>query len=158
MSATNGWATPSSCALRAFGDGTLCRRLIDRRHPVTHFTPEEGLALLKRLAALLSTAVLSAAPAHAFPIVGGNGLCPNGWALVNYLQSNYPGIQSIGAVRSDPLPDHPSGHAIDVMVGRDTLLGNQINADVLAQRARFGVVYTMWQVAHHLDHVHVTVS
>lgn len=114
--------------------------------------------MLKRITALLSAAVIAAAPAQAVPIVGGNGLCPNGWAVVNYIQAAYPGVLSIGGVREDPLPDHPSGHAVDIMVGRDTLLGNQINADLLGQRARFAIVYTLWQVPGHYDHVHVTVS
>lgn len=95
--------------------------------------------------------------ANAVPETGMAGLCPNAVNLVAYLTDTYPGIQSIGGVRRDPLPDHPSGHALDIMVGGNTALGNQINADVKAQADRFGVKYTLWQVAHHYDHVHVTV-
>lgn len=113
---------------------------------------------MKRAATLAAIAITLAPSAHAFPVVGGNGLCPNGWAVINYVQATYPGVQSVGGVRPDALPDHPSGHAVDIMIGRDTLLGNQINADLLGQRARFGIVYTMWQVPGHYDHVHVTVA
>ena len=85
------------------------------------------------------------------------GLVPNAGALAAYISATYPGVQAIGGVRADPLPDHPSGHAIDIMIG-DMDLGDAINADVQRQAGRFGVVYTMWRVANHFNHVHVTVS
>lgn len=102
-------------------------------------------------------ALPSSAPASAVPLVGGNGLCPNAWVLASYIMDAYPGAQSIGGVRSDSLPDHPSGHALDIMIGSDMGLGDAINADVQAQAGRFGVKYTMWRVANHFNHVHVTV-
>lgn len=43
------------------------------------------------------------------------------------------------------------------MVGGNSSLGHTINNDVLAQRGRFGVKYTLWMVANHYDHVHITV-
>ncbi len=92
------------------------------------------------------------------PTVGMGGLVPNARALAAYIMATYPGVQSIGGVRSDPLPDHPSGRAIDIMIGGNMALGDAINADVQAQAARFGVSYTMWRVASHYDHVHITVS
>jgi hypothetical protein len=100
---------------------------------------------------------LSTGSARAVPLVGGYGLVPNAWALADYIRNTYPGVQSIGGVRSDPLPDHPSGRAIDIMVGNNTGLGNAIHADILSQSDRFGVSYTLWQVAYHYDHIHVTV-
>lgn len=106
----------------------------------------------------LALALATAPAAQAVPpIVGGNGLCPNAWSLAEYIRANYPGVQSIGGVRSDPLPDHPSGHAIDIMVGANTALGNQIKADIQGQSGRFGVRYILWQTAAHYDHIHVTV-
>lgn len=114
--------------------------------------------MIKRLATAATAAVLTAPAAGAVPIVGGNGLCPNASALAQYVRANYPGVLSIGGVRSDPLPDHPSGHAIDIMVGVNSGLGDTINADVQRQAARFGVRYTLWRVAAHFDHVHVTVA
>jgi hypothetical protein len=86
------------------------------------------------------------------------GLVPNARALAAYVADNYPGVQAIGGVRADPLPDHPSGHAIDIMIGWNSVLGDAINADIQGQPGRFGVVYTLWRVANHYDHVHVTVS
>lgn len=92
------------------------------------------------------------------PTVGMGGLVPNAKMLAAYIISTYPGVQSIGGVRADPLPDHPSGRAIDIMIGSDMALGDAINADVQNQAARFGVSYTMWRVANHFNHVHVTVN
>jgi hypothetical protein len=96
--------------------------------------------------------------ARAVPLIGGSGLVPNAANLASYIRANYPGVQSIGGVRSDPYPDHPSGRAIDIMVGGDTGLGNAIHADILSQSGNFGVSYTLWQVAAHYDHIHVTVN
>ena len=97
-------------------------------------------------------------PGGAVPTVGMGGLVPNARILAAYIIATYPGVQTIGGVRSDSLPDHPSGHAIDIMIGADMGLGDVINADVQSQAARFGVKYTMWRVANHFNHVHVTVS
>ena len=63
-----------------------------------------------------------------------NGLCPNASTLDQYLAATYPGVQSIGGVRSDSRPDHPSGHALDIMIGSDMGLGDAINADVKVRR------------------------
>ena len=97
-------------------------------------------------------------PGAAIPTVGMSGLVPNARLLAAYIIATYPGVQSIGGVRADYLPDHPSGHAIDIMIGFDMGLGDAINADVQSQAGRFGVAYTMWRVANHFNHVHVTVS
>ena len=97
-------------------------------------------------------------PGAAIPTVGMSGLVPNARILAAYIIATYPGVQSIGGVRADALPDHPSGHAIDIMIGSDMALGDAINADVQSQPGRFGVAYTMWRVANHFNHVHVTVS
>lgn len=97
-------------------------------------------------------------PGGAIPTVGMGGLIPNARALAAYIIDTYPGVQSIGGVRADPIPDHPSGHAIDIMIGSDMALGDAINADIQSQSGRFNVRYTMWRVANHFNHVHVTVD
>lgn len=114
---------------------------------------------MTRMLAALSAAVmlLTAPAAQAVPLVGGGGLGPNAVALAAYIQATYPGVSSIGGVRSDRLPDHPSGHALDIMVYGNTALGNAIHSDIVSQSGRFGVKYTLWQVPAHYDHVHVTV-
>jgi hypothetical protein len=76
--------------------------------------------------------------------------------LAQYISGNYPGVQSIGGVRADRLPDHPSGRAIDIMVG-NMGLGDTIAADVRSQVGRFGVKYVLWRVTDHFNHVHVSV-
>ena len=110
------------------------------------------------------------------PITGAAGLTANAAALAHYIQTTYPNVASIGGVRSDPLPDHPSGHAVDVMVFGNTALGNTIAADILNKAARFHVRYAIWEetyrtpsgirrwmadrgsvTANHYDHVHLTV-
>lgn len=95
--------------------------------------------------------------AHAFPVVGGNGLVPDAWALVQWAQDNYPGITSVGGVRADHLPDHPSGHAVDLMVP-NLDYGDQVYAAVMENRATFNVRYVLWRVPNHYNHVHVTVD
>jgi len=107
-------------------------------------------------ATALFVALITAGHAQAVPEVGMNGLCPNAWQLTQYIADTYPGVQSIGGVRQDRLPDHPSGHAIDIMVG-DLALGDAIAADVAAQSGRFAVKYILWKVPDHWNHVHVTV-
>ncbi|MGI9125752.1 MAG: hypothetical protein ACR2JM_13525 [Mycobacterium sp.] len=113
------------------------------------------IALATITAGLIAT---SSATASAVPLVGTNGLSPNAWNLLQYITDTYPGVQSIGGVRADARPDHPSGHALDIMIGSDMGLGDAINADVQSQSDRFGVVYTMWREAGHFNHVHVTVA
>lgn len=97
-------------------------------------------------------------PGAAVPTVGMAGLIPDAKALAAYIIATYPGVQAIGGVRADPIPDHPSGHAIDIMIGSDMALGDAINADVQSQSGRFHVRYTMWRVPSHFNHVHVTVD
>jgi len=116
---------------------------------------------MKKIALATITAALianSSAIASAVPTVGMGGLVPNAKALADYIMSTYPGVQSIGGVRADSRPDHPSGRALDIMIGSDMGLGDAINADIQSQAGRFGVEYTMWRVANHFNHVHVTVS
>jgi hypothetical protein len=111
---------------------------------------------VKRIAAVAGLAVLTTPTAQAFPIVGGQGLVPNARAIVDYVQSTYPAVESIGGVRSDTLPDHPSGRAVDIMVG-NLGLGDAIYADICSQKARFNIAYCMWRVADHFSHVHISV-
>ena len=111
-------------------------------------------AVLTEPPAAVMSALGYAAP---IPTVGMVGLVPNARILVAYIMATYPGVQSIGGVRPDPIPDHPSGHAIDVMIGSDMALGDVINADVQSQAARFGLKYTMWRVANHFNHIHICV-
>ena len=111
------------------------------------------VALLKTRYGMLTPAEQALlGPGAAIPTVGMGGLVPNARVLAAYIIATYPGVQSIGGVRADALPDHPSGHAIDIMIGSDMGLGDAINADIQSQSGRFGVAYTMWRGGHHLNH------
>ena len=112
--------------------------------------------MLKTLSTIGVVAALALAPTtNAAPLVGGGGLTPNAWTVVNFVQANYPGVNSIGGVRPcDRIGEHCAGRAIDVMVGNNTALGNTINNAV---RGLPVVKYTLWQVANHYDHIHISV-
>lgn len=128
---------------------------MDIEIPLLAFGAMKKIALATLTAAFMAT---SSAIASAVPTVGMGGLVPNARALADYIMATYPGVQSIGGVRADSRPDHPSGRALDIMIGSDMGLGDAINADIQSQAGRFGVEYTMWRVANHFNHVHVTVS
>ena len=116
-----------------------------------------GKGMITKISAATAVAVLSAPLAHAVPEVGMNGLCPNAWNLAQYIAANYPGVQSIGGVRADRLPDHPSGHAIDIMIGANMGLGDMIASYVNSNFSTYSVKYVLWRVPDHFNHVHVTV-
>jgi TP901 family phage tail tape measure protein len=94
-----------------------------------------------------------------------------------------PQLQSIGGVRSDSLPYHPSGRALDIMIPNyDTpegaALGSQIKAYLMDNAEAFGLEDVIWQqywqpgdgsmgnrmgdrgsdTQNHMDHVHATVA
>ncbi|MGO9382683.1 MAG: hypothetical protein ACLP4W_11495 [Mycobacterium sp.] len=87
----------------------------------------------------------------------------------------FPQIHEIGGVRPDPLPWHPLGLAIDVMIPNPETadgiaLGNEIVAFVLQNASRFGMQDAIWRGVYytpngaqpsrlgHYDHVHVTTT
>jgi hypothetical protein len=108
--------------------------------------------------AAVGVATHQCATANAYPaMIGTAGLRPNAANLAQYIANTYPGVQSIGGVRPDPLPDHPSGRAIDVMIGTNMGLGDTIAADIRSQTGRFNVSYILWRVPNHFNHVHISV-
>jgi hypothetical protein len=146
-------ALDAAVALRA----DLQNKQSELRKQVAAISADYALLPQPQRAEVPASVVAALGLAPPVPTVGMGGLVPNARSLAAYIMATYPGVTSIGGVRSDPLPDHPSGHAIDIMIGSDMGLGDAINADVQSQGGRFGVSYTMWRVAHHFDHVHVTV-
>jgi hypothetical protein len=94
----------------------------------------------------------------------------------------FPQIKSIGGFRQDPLPWHPNGLAIDVMIPNHNSeegiqLGNQIAGYALANAKRWGVVHVIWrqgfypgvgapswtadygtETANHYDHIHIATN
>jgi hypothetical protein len=91
----------------------------------------------------------------------------------------FPQITNIGGCRQDPLPWHPNGLAIDVMIPNHHTpegieLGNQIAGYALANAKRWGVLHVIWrqkyypgigapswtadygsETLNHYDHVHI---
>jgi hypothetical protein len=91
------------------------------------------------------------------------------------ISAAFPQIHEIGGVRPDPLPWHPLGLAIDVMIPNPgseegIALGDQIVAYVLQNATRFGMQDAIWRGVYytpdgaqaarlgHYDHVHVTTT
>jgi hypothetical protein len=91
------------------------------------------------------------------------------------ISATFPQIREIGGVRPDPLPWHPLGLALDVMIpnpgsAEGIALGNAIVAFVLQNATRFGIQDAIWRGVYytptgaqsarvgHYDHVHVTTT
>jgi hypothetical protein len=91
------------------------------------------------------------------------------------ISATFPEIHEIGGVRPDPLPWHPLGLALDVMIPnpespQGIALGNEIVAYVLKNASRFGIQDAIWRGVYytpngaqasrlgHYDHVHVTTT
>ncbi len=87
----------------------------------------------------------------------------------------FPQIHQMGGVRPDPLPWHPMGLAVDVMIpdpgsSEGIALGNAIVAYVMKNASRFGIQDAIWRGVYytpggaqpsrlgHYDHVHVTTT
>jgi len=91
------------------------------------------------------------------------------------ISATFPEIHEIGGVRPDPLPWHPLGLALDVMIPdpespQGIALGNAIVEYVLKNANRFGIQDAIWRGVYytpngtqasrfgHYDHVHVTTT
>jgi hypothetical protein len=91
------------------------------------------------------------------------------------ISAAFPEIQEIGGVRPDPLPWHPNGLALDVMIPNagtpeGVALGNEIVAFVYKNAARIGMQDAIWRGVYytpsgrqpggygHYDHVHITTT
>ena len=111
----------------------------------------------------------------AVPVGGGPkgskaGLQPNASQLFDVIVQEFPEVREIGGVRADPIPDHPSGRALDIMVGQNKELGDRINQYLRANYIGLGLDSTIWRdkwedfngnssmVAGHQDHIHAKVA
>jgi hypothetical protein len=103
-------------------------------------------------------------------------LVPNAANLKQIIQQQF-GITDIGGYRApDGYNEHSSGQALDIMVGANKQLGDQVNAFLLKNAAALGIQYDLWQqtqwnpdgttsgmsdrgspTANHRDHVHARV-
>lgn len=108
------------------------------------------------------------------------GLTPNSQALLAAIQRQFPEIKTIYGVRSDPIPDHPSGRALDIMVYTNFGQGQAVADWARANASSLNIEYIIWNqriwsvarngegwrymadrgsnTANHKDHVHITVK
>ena len=114
---------------------------------------------------------------------GLEGLRPRTKAVVAESRARFPMITTYYGVRPDPLPDHPSGRAVDIMLPNyrsNQALGQEIADYFKANADRLGIEYIIfnqriwstarahegWRfmanrggdTANHKDHVHITVK
>jgi uncharacterized protein YgiM (DUF1202 family) len=112
------------------------------------------------------------------------GLRPNAIRVHRAALARFPQIRTYYGVRKDPIPDHPSGHALDLMIPGYTsragrALGSEVAAWARANARSLGIQYVIWNQhiwniqrdkegwrymadrggdsANHKNHVHVTV-
>jgi hypothetical protein len=141
------------------------------------------IAAAKQAELLVANAPV-AAPDFQFPLSPGvtpeDGLQVNTiWVARAISMMFFREISTIGGLRQDPLPWHPNGLAVDVMIPNHNSpegieLGNQIAGFVLANAKRWGVLHVIWrqgfypgvgapswmanygnETANHFDHVHI---
>jgi len=112
------------------------------------------------------------------------GLKPNALKVVAAVRTSWPQIKTFGGVHPDPLPDHPSGRALDLMLpnyksAAGKKLGHDMSRWLEDHHSELGINYIIydqhiWNVqrdkegwrpmasrgsdsANHKNHVHVTV-
>ena len=149
----------------------------------TSAVPAAPVAASSREADMLMAAAPVAAPDFQFPLSPGPapeaGLQIHPIWVARAIATMFLEIDTIGGHRQDPLPWHPNGLAIDVMIpNHDTPegieLGNQIAGYALANAKRWGVLHVIWRqgfypgigapswtadygnpTSNHFDHVHI---
>lgn len=133
----------------------------------------------------LAASALAGAPAQQFQFPLPVGVAPEQRLQVKTIWAAraigvlFPEITTIYGYREDPLPWHPNGLAIDVMIPNHAspegiALGNQIAGYALANAKRWGVNHVIWrqkiypgvgapswtanygnETLNHYDHVHI---
>lgn len=113
---------------------------------------------------------------------GLTNLKPAAKGVVAVVRARFPQIHTIYGTRSDPLPDHPTGHAVDLMIPSyrtNTALGYEMAAYFKAHAVELKIQYIIfrqhiWNIArdaegwrlmgdrggdtaNHMDHLHITV-
>lgn len=118
----------------------------------------------------------------AYPVE--RGLKPNAIKVHRAIRATFPQITSIGGVRPDPIPDHPSGRALDLMIpnyksASGKAFGKKVALWAKANATSLGIEYVIWDQhiwnikrdregwrymanrgsdsANHKNHIHITV-
>lgn len=160
---------------------TLVANKVQRNADPYHYERfwPQAVQLTQGLAGVTARTATSAAAAPTGKTGSYNlpGVKPQTLKLANVVGGAFQ-IRDIGGVRPDPLPDHPSGHAVDLMVYKDKAKGDAMAKYVVANADKLGVKYLIWYqqiwsrqradegwrpmgdrggiTANHMDHVHVT--
>lgn len=114
----------------------------------------------------LSSYSMPAVGAMQIPGVSTEGLKPQSMAALQaiFAQFGGTGISLTSGYRAqDPFEWHPGGRGLDIGIpGWDTpqgkAIGDQINAWIQANKEVMGVYGTLWQVAEHYNHIHVSIK
>lgn len=112
------------------------------------------------------------------PDASESGLQPDTVRVLRAVCAKFPAVSSYGGTRGGG-GDHGTGRALDIMVGSNSPLGDQIVAFLQKNRAELGIEYIIWQqriwrpatsnswrgmsdrgspTANHMDHPHVSTS
>lgn len=92
------------------------------------------------------------------------GLQPQSIAALAAIQGKFPNVPlSSGFRASDPFEWHPGGRGLDLAIPewntpQGKALGDQVNSWILANKDLLGVYGTLWQVADHYNHIHVSLK
>jgi len=92
------------------------------------------------------------------------GLKPQSMAALSLIQSQFPDLRLISGFRaSDPYEWHPGGRGLDIspadpFSSAGKARGDQVNAWLQANKELLGIANTLWQVADHFDHIHVSLK
>lgn len=144
---------------------------------ISQFTPEAASIYDRLIGSVNSNTASNAANTNAtsslrsdLTVTGRKGLKPAAENLLGVISAQFPGVKEIGGVRADKLPYHPEGRALDIMIGKNMQLGDQINAFLRDNSKELGIVSTIWRdtwrdmdgnissVAGHMDHVHADID
>lgn len=104
--------------------------------------------------------------AQNIPGVSTQGLQPQSMATLQAIFGQFggTGIQfSSGFRATDPYEWHPSGRGLDIGIPnfntpQGKAIGDQVNAWIQANKELLGVYGTLWQVADHYNHIHVSMK
>lgn len=95
-------------------------------------------------------------PKRKLTVVGRQGLTPAAQRALEFVNLNFPEVTLVGGVRPDPIPDHPSGRALDIMVP-NLAVGDAVFRVLSDNKKRLGVRYMLWRKPQHFDHIHLCV-
>lgn len=79
------------------------------------------------------------------PSPGEGGLKPIAMLAKRLIHRIWPSITTIGGYRQDAYPEHPSGRALDVMVGVGNPIGDEVTSWALANDAVLPLIHALWK-------------